>query len=78
MPAVPRIDKEKACLLIVDHQVGLFQIVKDIRPIEFRSNMLAHAELGVIWDLPTVMTTSTETGLSYSSFPCLLCIDETR
>lgn len=58
----PRLDKDKAALLIVDHQIGLFQLVGDINPIEFRNNIIGHAELGVLFSLPTVLTTSTETG----------------
>lgn len=58
----PRLDKEKAALLIVDHQIGLFQLVGDINPIEYRNNIIGHAELGILFNLPTVLTTSTETG----------------
>jgi nicotinamidase-related amidase len=50
-------------LLIVDHQVGLFELVRDVSPEEFKSNMIAHAALGKIFSLPTVITTSAETGL---------------
>ena len=60
--SVPRIDKTKAALLVVDHQVGLFELVKDINIVEFRNNIVAHAELGVLFDLPTILTTSAETG----------------
>ncbi|KEF63090.1 uncharacterized protein A1O9_01066 [Exophiala aquamarina CBS 119918] len=49
-------------LLIVDHQLGLLQLVKDYTTAEFRNNVLAHAELGKLFDLPVVMTTSAETG----------------
>jgi nicotinamidase-related amidase len=49
-------------LLIVDHQLGLLQLVKDYTPAEFRNNVLAHAELGKLFNLPTIMTTSAETG----------------
>lgn len=49
-------------LLIVDHQLGLLQLVKDYTTAEFRNNVLAHAELGKLFDLPVIMTTSAETG----------------
>ncbi|KAJ2912949.1 hypothetical protein MD484_g7468, partial [Candolleomyces efflorescens] len=58
----PRIDKNKAALLVVDHQVGLFQLVKDINPSEYVNNIVAHAALGPLFNLPTVLTTSAETG----------------
>ncbi|KAK5045388.1 hypothetical protein LTR84_009252 [Exophiala bonariae] len=53
-----RLDKDKA----VDHQLGLLQLVKDYTTAEFRNNVLAHAELGKLFDLPVIMTTSAETG----------------
>ena len=49
-------------LLVVDHQVGLFQLVRDFQPDEYRNNILAHAALGKVFNLPTVLTTSAETG----------------
>ncbi|KIX07324.1 uncharacterized protein Z518_01977 [Rhinocladiella mackenziei CBS 650.93] len=57
-----RLDKDKAVLLIVDHQLGLLQLVKDYTTAEFRNNVLAHAELGKLFNLPTILTTSAETG----------------
>ncbi|KAJ8093426.1 hypothetical protein PM082_020283 [Marasmius tenuissimus] len=57
-----RLDKNDALLLIVDHQIGLFETVKDFEPVEFRNNILAHAALGKVFGLPTVMTTSTDNG----------------
>ena len=49
-------------LLVVDHQIGLTQLVRDFTPTEFRNNVLAHAALGNLFDLPTILTTSAETG----------------
>jgi nicotinamidase-related amidase len=57
-----RLDKSKALLLVVDHQLGLLQLVRDYTPTEFRNNVLAHAALGPLFSLPTIMTTSAETG----------------
>ncbi|OSD00762.1 Isochorismatase hydrolase [Trametes coccinea BRFM310] len=57
-----RIDKSNAALLIVDHQEGLYQLVRDVTPVEFKNNLLAHAELGKVFNLPTVITSSSETG----------------
>ncbi|KIJ43917.1 hypothetical protein M422DRAFT_47734 [Sphaerobolus stellatus SS14] len=56
-----RLDKNNAALLVVDHQVGLFQFVRDLGPEEFRNNILPHAALGKVFDLPTILTTSAET-----------------
>ncbi|KAF9008246.1 Isochorismatase-like protein [Cyathus striatus] len=57
-----RIDKDDVMLLIVDHQVGLFQLVHDFGPDEYRNNILAHASIGKVFDIPTILTTSSETG----------------
>ncbi|KAH0610482.1 uncharacterized protein H6S33_012009 [Morchella sextelata] len=57
-----RIDKDKAMLLVVDHQLGLFQLVRDFSPDQFKNNILAHSALGNVFSLPTVLTTSAETG----------------
>ena len=60
-------------LLIVDHQLGLLQLVKDYTTAEFRNNVFAHAELGKLFDLPVIMTTSAEQGMEdYSSITAQL------
>jgi nicotinamidase-related amidase len=57
-----RLDKNNSALLIVDHQVGLFHLVRDYSPIEMRNNIYAHAAIGKVFNLPVVMTTSAQTG----------------
>lgn len=57
-----RIDKNNSMLLVVDHQLGLFQLVRDFGPDEYRNNILAHAAVGKVFNLPTILTTSAETG----------------
>ncbi|CAI7611577.1 unnamed protein product [Penicillium manginii] len=57
-----RLDKDNAALLVIDHQVGLSQVVRDFSTNDFRNNMLGHAALGNIFDLPTVLTTSSDGG----------------
>jgi hypothetical protein len=64
--SVPRLDMSKAAVLVIDHQVGLIQLVQDISPAEYRNNIIAHAELGVVFGLPTILSTSAENG----SLPC--------
>ena len=49
-------------LLILDLQVGLYQLARDWDATLYRDNMLAHAELGKLFDIPVVMTTSAQTG----------------
>ncbi|KAJ7281801.1 ycaC protein [Mycena rebaudengoi] len=57
-----RIDKNNSMLLVVDHQLGLFQLVRDFGPEEYRNNIFAHAATGKVFNLPTILTTSAETG----------------
>ncbi|KAI0436153.1 Isochorismatase-like protein [Xylaria telfairii] len=43
-------------------QAGLFSLARDYDHTVFRNAMYAHAELGKIFDLPVIMSTSTEAG----------------
>ncbi|QQG64753.1 isochorismate family cysteine hydrolase YcaC [Desulfobulbus oligotrophicus] len=57
-----RLSKGDAALLLVDHQVGLFSLVQDFPPSEFKNNVLAVAACGKYFNLPTILTTSFENG----------------
>ncbi|MGH8806702.1 MAG: isochorismate family cysteine hydrolase YcaC [Noviherbaspirillum sp.] len=57
-----RLDKDNAALLLVDHQAGLLSLVRDFVPDEFTNNVLALADLGKYFKLPTILTTSFEDG----------------
>jgi len=57
-----RIDRNNVALLIIDHQVGLLNIVRDFSSGDFYRNIVQHASLGKTFNLPVVITTSTETG----------------
>lgn len=57
-----RLDVNNTALLIVDHQVGLVPLVRDYQPDEFRNNLLAHAAIGNVFNLPTVLSSTSETG----------------
>ncbi|KAH8831759.1 Isochorismatase hydrolase [Flagelloscypha sp. PMI_526] len=57
-----RLDKNNSALLIVDHQVGLFHLVKDMPAPVFRNNILAHASIGKAFDLPVVISSSAPVG----------------
>lgn len=43
-------------------QVGLYQIARDFDPTLYRENMMAHAAIGKLFDLPVIMTTSAQQG----------------
>lgn len=57
-----RLDKSDAAVLLVDHQTGLFSLVRDIEPDQFNNNVLALADLAKYFNLPTILTTSFEEG----------------
>lgn len=57
-----RLDKDKAAVLLVDHQSGLLSLVRDIEPDKFKNNVLALADLASYFRLPTILTTSFENG----------------
>lgn len=57
-----RLSADNAVLLLVDHQAGLLSLVQDYGPEEFKNNVLALAATGKLFKLPTILTTSAETG----------------
>ena len=57
-----RLDKNNTAVLLVDHQAGLLSLVRDIEPDKFKNNVLALADLAKYFKLPTILTTSFETG----------------
>ena len=57
-----RLTPDNAVLLLVDHQAGLMQLVKDYGEQDFKNNVMALADIGVLFQLPTILSTSFETG----------------
>ncbi|ARU03407.1 hydrolase [Comamonas serinivorans] len=57
-----RLDKDNAAVLLVDHQTGLLSLVRDIEPDKFKNNVLALSDLATYFKLPTLLTTSFESG----------------
>ena len=57
-----RLDKNDAAVLLVDHQTGLLSLVRDIDPDKFKNNVLALSDMCAYFKLPTILTTSFETG----------------
>jgi len=51
-----------AALLLIDHQVGLLQLVRDASPEEFRNNVLGLAKTAKLFELPVILTTSLDWG----------------
>jgi hypothetical protein len=50
------IDPTDTVLLLLDHQSGLFQNVKDISVAELRANTTALAKLAALFDIPLIRT----------------------
>ena len=65
-----RLDKTKAMLLVVDQQEGLFLLARDRDDVHFKNDILAHAALAKVFDLPTVITSSSESGEPFLSHLC--------
>ncbi|WP_397453347.1 isochorismate family cysteine hydrolase YcaC [Pseudomonas sp. NA-150] len=61
-PTYKRLNKDDAVVLLVDHQTGLISLVQDFTPNEFKNNVLALADLAKFFKLPTILTTSFESG----------------
>ncbi|MEM1166961.1 MAG: isochorismate family cysteine hydrolase YcaC [Planctomycetota bacterium] len=57
-----RLSKDEAALLLIDHQSGLISLVQDFSPDDFKNNVLALADIGKFFNLPTILTTSFDEG----------------
>src|SRR6201997_5010466 len=56
------IDTTDTLMLLLDHQSGLFQNVKDISVAELRANATALAKLAALFDIPLITTASVPEG----------------
>jgi nicotinamidase-related amidase len=60
--AYKRLSKDDAVLLMIDHQSGLISLVQDFSPDDFKNNVIALADIGKFFKLPTILTTSFDAG----------------
>ena len=56
------IDPDDAVMLLIDHQSGLFQLVKDIDMLTLRNNVIALAKVSRLAKVPTFTTASVPDG----------------
>ena len=56
------IDPDDAVMLLIDHQSGLFQLVRDMEQTVLRSNVVALARVSKLANLPTFTTASVPDG----------------
>ncbi|WP_252091966.1 hydrolase [Pseudomonas sp. MWU13-3659] len=59
---VPRIDPDNATMLLIDHQSGLFQTVKDMPMTELRANAITLAKIASLAKIPVITTASVPQG----------------
>lgn len=58
----PTIDPADTTMLLIDHQSGLFQVVKDIPVPQLRANVIALAKAAKLAKLPVITTASVPQG----------------
>src|SRR3954468_1510889 len=56
------IDPSDAVLLLIDHQTGLFQLVRDMDYTTLRNNVITLAKLAHVFKIPTITTASVPDG----------------
>jgi nicotinamidase-related amidase len=66
-----RLTPENAALLLVDHQ-GLSLGIETMNPETFRNNVVAIAKVGKLFNLPTILTTSADSGPNGPLMPDLI------
>ncbi|WP_342245013.1 hydrolase [Pseudomonas sp. OTU5201] len=59
---IPRIDPDDAAMLLIDHQSGLFQTVKDMPMTELRANAITLAKVASLAKMPVITTASVPQG----------------
>jgi nicotinamidase-related amidase len=67
-----KLSKDDAVLLLVDHQSGLISLVQDFSPDDFKNSVIALADIGKFFNLPTILTTSFDEGPNGPIVPELL------
>lgn len=72
MAKYSRLNKDDAAVLLIDHQVGLMSLVRDMEPDTYKNNVLAVADLAEYFNLPTILTTSFEDGPNGPLLPELI------
>jgi nicotinamidase-related amidase len=56
------IDPDDAAMLLIDHQSGLFQTVKDLQVPELRANVVTLAKVATLARIPVITTASVPQG----------------
>jgi nicotinamidase-related amidase len=56
------INPDDAVILLIDHQSGLFNLVKDMPVVELRNNVIALAKVAAMQNIPVITTASVPEG----------------
>lgn len=59
---VPRIDPDDAVMLLIDHQSGLFNTVRDLDLRQLRANAITLAKVATLAKMPVITTASVPQG----------------
>ena len=63
---------DNAAVLLIDHQVGLFQFLPSVEPLKLKNNIIALANVAKRFNLPTLLTTSWPQGPNGPTMPELV------
>lgn len=71
-PFAEPLTPENAAMLLIDHQVGLFQFLPSVEPLKLKNNIVALAKIAKRFNLPTLLTTSWPQGPNGPTMPELV------
>ncbi|KAK4034625.1 Isochorismatase-like protein [Parachaetomium inaequale] len=63
-PVYKRLDRDNCLFLFIDHQAGLIACARDFGADEFRNNVLGLVRLASYFKVPSILTTSFDTGVN--------------
>jgi nicotinamidase-related amidase len=69
-----RLTPENCVFAFIDHQTGLMNLVDNAKPVEFKNIVIGLAKTAKIHQVPTVITTSAETGPNGPFLPEVLAL----
>ncbi|MDJ0593173.1 MAG: isochorismatase family protein [Pleurocapsa sp. MO_226.B13] len=71
-PFAEPLTPDNAAMLLIDHQVGLFQFLPSVEPLKLKNNIIALAKIAKRFNLPTLLTTSWPQGPNGPTMPELV------
>lgn len=69
-----RLTPDNCVFAFIDHQTGLMNLVDNVPPVEFKNMVIALAKTAKLHKVPTVITTSAETGPNGPFLPEVLAL----